>query len=378
MQHPDLTEEIATDRSPGRLFDAIYGCLLGGAVGDAMGGATEMMSYQMIERVFGWIDALQPRGATVETARFEPGAPAGRVTDDTRLRNLLCSTIIRVGGRVTADDWAETWLADMEGWFFTPVVNAYHKVFARDARPREAGRGNMGSNSTAMSIAPVGLINACDPRQAALDAYDVAGLVHDGYARDAACAVAAAVAEAVRPAASVDSIVQAGCRYLAAGNDIAGRIERAVALARATARYEPFRAAFYESMLLPWPQSGLSGSRPRDGFYDTAEPRETVPAAFALFALAGGAVRESLLYGANFGRDADTLASIAGSIAGAFQGARAIPHDWIAQVEAANPISQRTLAEGLCRAVLREVDRDRRRLGEVAALAQGPVQEGDR
>jgi hypothetical protein len=121
-------------------------------------------------------------------------------------------------------------------------------------------------------------------------------------------------------------------------------------------------------MLLPWPQNGLSGSRPREGFYDTAEPRETVPAAVALFVLADGEFRETVLCGANVGRDADTLASIAGSIAGTFRGARSVPPDWIEQVEASNPVKQRTLAEGLYRAILREVETARRRLEEIEVL----------
>ena len=29
-----------------RLFNAVYGSLVGGAIGDAMGGATEMMTYE--------------------------------------------------------------------------------------------------------------------------------------------------------------------------------------------------------------------------------------------------------------------------------------------------------------------------------------------
>jgi len=341
---------------------------LGGAIGDAMGGATEMMSYQRIGEVFGTVQTLLERGTTAETARFEPGAPAGQVTDDTRLRNLLCSAIVRARGRVTADEWARTWLEEMEGWFFTPVVNAYHKVFMNEARPREAGRGNMGSNSTAMSIAPIGLVNACDPRQASLDAYSVAGLVHEGYARDAACAVAAAVAEAVRVDATAGSITRAACAYLAAGNDISERIESAVRLARAAGSYEAFRKAFYDTMLLPWPQKGLLGSKPPEGFYDTAEPRETVPAVFGLLALAEGRFRESVVYAANFGRDADTLASIAGSIAGAYGGARAIPAEWIERVEAGNPVRQRTLAEGILQAVVHELDTSRTRLREVEGL----------
>jgi ADP-ribosylglycohydrolase len=89
-----------------RLYEAIYGCLLGGAIGDAMGGATEMMSYRHIDEVFGTVETLLARGPDATTARFEPGAPAGQVTDDTRLRNLLCSAIIRARGRITADEWA--------------------------------------------------------------------------------------------------------------------------------------------------------------------------------------------------------------------------------------------------------------------------------
>lgn len=350
------------------LFDRIYGCLLGGAIGDAMGGVTEMMHYRHIEMVFGTVRDLLPRGAATTTARFEPGAPAGQVTDDTRLRNLLCSAIIAARGRVTADDWAKTWLTEMEGWFFTPVVNAFHKVFMKEASPREAGRGSMGSNSTAMSIAPVGLVNACDPRQAALDAYNVAGLVHEGYARDAACAVAAAVAEATRIEATVESVIQSACRFLAAGNDIGWRIEEAVALARSTGSYEGFREAYYEAKLLPWPQNGLQGSKPPEGFSDTAEPRETVPAVFALFAIGEGRFEPCLVYAANFGRDADTLASILGSVSGAFCGARAIPRAWLEQVEANNPVSQRALAEGLLAAVRHEFEASQARQRELGAL----------
>jgi ADP-ribosylglycohydrolase len=351
-----------------RLYEAIYGCLLGGAIGDAMGGATEMMSYRHIEEVFGTVETLLARGPDPRTARFEPGAPAGQVTDDTRLRNLLCSAIIRARGRITADEWAETWLDEMEGWFFTPVVNAYHKVFMQETRPREAGRGCMGSNSTAMSIAPVGLVNACDPRQAALDAYSVAGLIHEGYARDAACAVAAAVAEAVRAEATIDSIIRSACAFLPTGNEIGTRIDAGVRLARSAGGYDAFRKMFYDTMLLPWPQKGLLGSKPPEGFYDTAEPRETVPAVFGLLVLAEGRFREGVVYATNFGRDADTIASIIGSIAGAFEGARAIPADWIDQIHASNLVSQRTLAEGILDAVSNERDTSRARLRELEAL----------
>ena len=68
-----------------------------------------------------------------------------------------------------------------------------------------------------MCISPVGIINAGNPRQAALETYELAGLVHHNFARDGACSMAAAVAEAFRPQASVESVLQAAVAVPAAG-----------------------------------------------------------------------------------------------------------------------------------------------------------------
>ena len=339
-----------------RLYDKVLGCLAGGALGDAMGGATEMMSFQKIEALFGWVDRPLPSGDTAETARFDPGRPAGVVTDDTQLRNLLCEAIIRKGGRVIADDWAVVWLEQMRGWFYTPVVNAYHKIFAGDVRPREAGHGCMASNSSAMSIAPVGIINACNPAQAAQDAYDVAGLIHENYARDGACAIAAAIAAAFTPEATVEDVLQAATEYLYPTGQIKQRIEQALELARQTNEYRAFRQAFYEQMLLPFPQNALvSGTTPPEGFYDTAEPRETVPTALALFLLAQGDWRSAVEFAANFGRDSDTIGAMVGAIAGAYEGTRNIPADWITLINERNPFNQQDLALKMTHALLKNM-----------------------
>jgi len=55
--------------------------------------------------------------------------------------------------------------------------------------PAYAGWGNMQSSSTAMAISPMGIINACNPRQAVLETLGVASFIHhggnSGYCRDA-------------------------------------------------------------------------------------------------------------------------------------------------------------------------------------------------
>ncbi len=318
------------------LFNKILGCLIGGALGDAIGGASEMMLYEKIEQQFGWIDRPLPTGTTPDTARFSRGLPAASFTDDTRLKHLLCEAIIRKQGRVTADDLAEVWLEKMKGWYYTPVLNAFHKIFSGTVRPREAGQGCMASNSTAMSISPIGIINACDPAQAAQDAYDLASMIHEGDARDGAVAISAAVAEAFKPDASARSIIDTSTRYLYQKGRMKSLILKAVALAQEYGEYRGFRSAFYQQMLIPTPQ-GVGIEPPRTGFYDTANPLEAVPATLALFLLAEGKWRKTVEYCANFGRDADTLATMSGAIAGAFEGVGAIPQEWIELIPAANP-----------------------------------------
>ena len=63
--------------------------------------------------------------------------------------------------------------------------------------------------------------------------------------------------------------------------------------------------------------------------------------------LADGDPVETILGCANFGRDADTIATMAGAIAGALRGAQQLPVDWVAAVRAANPVDQNALAASL-------------------------------
>ena len=341
------------------LFNKTYGALAGGAIGDAMGQVTEMMLYPTIERIHGWIDDLRDTGAA---ARFSPNVPAGTYTDDTRLKHLFCEAIIRKGGRITADDLAETWLEQMRGWYYTPVLNAYFKLAVDHVRPRNAGRGNMSSNSTAMAIAPIGMLNACDPRQAAQDAYEVACLVHENYALDAAAAIAAAVAEAFSPQATVDSILQASTAYLDRGSEMPELISAAVDLARETGDYARFRAEFYRDRLWQRPQ-GLGSDNPApEGYYDIAEPRETIPTVLALVYLAEGRAREAIVYSANFGRDADTIGSMVGGIVGALQGVDGLPTAWVERVNAVNEVRQDDLARRLFACIGAEIERTQQRL----------------
>jgi ADP-ribosylglycohydrolase len=209
-----------------------------------------------------------------------------------------------------------------KGLFWVPVMNSFWRVSAEGISPREAGSGNMSSSSSAMCISPMGIINAGNPRQAALETYEVAGLIHHNFSRDGACSMAAAVAEAFSPGTSVDSILKAAVEYLPprSAKVMGGFIEATLSLARETGAYAAFRERYYAERIL----------------HDIAMPdaRETVPVALSLFYLADGDPRQTILYGANFGRDADTIASMAGALSGALHGASALPGEWVEKIRA--------------------------------------------
>lgn len=326
------------------LFKKILGCLAGGLIGDAMGAAVECKTYQEIEKEFGWVEDFNRSG-----------------TDDSAIKMILCDAIISNGGYITADEFADSFLGMGQKYkdlFYIPVKNSYYKVKSKISLPVYAGLGNMQSSSSAMAISPMGIINACNPRQAAIETYDVAGLIHAGdttFCRDGACAIAAAVAEAMKPEATVNSILEAGTDYLHRESSIVMRtcMKDTLKMAKTENDYKKFREKFYKSKL----QEVMCDSR------------ETVPCVFALFYLADGDPVRSITYAANFGRDTDTLATMTGAIAGAFKGIEGLTNEWVEKVEMNNP-GQKELAEKMTGVVYKRMEDAAAYLGMLSIIAQ--------
>jgi ADP-ribosylglycohydrolase len=307
------------------LYHKTLGCLLGGLIGDAIGTPTEGMDYRQIGSRFGWVDDF-----------------GGDGTDDTVMKVLLAEALIRTGGYATLDDWAQVWLdhwgsifGPKLGKFFVSVVHTAQKLRLY-AVPRMAALGNMPSSSSAMCISPVGIVNACNPRQAAQQAYNLGSLIHThdvGFCQDGAASMAAAVAEAMKPQASVESVLHAalGAIVPLSGREMIQRIERAIELAHNERDYEAFRAAVY--------------ARGEEFFCRiTCDSRETVPLTLALFDLADGSLERCVTFAANLGRDADTIASMCGSIAGALGGVKGIRADWVTKARRVANVDQEELA----------------------------------
>ena len=117
-------------------------------------------------------------------------------------------------------------------------------------------------------------------------------------------------------------------------------IEAAIAVARGSRSYEDFRGRFYEELLRPWPHRKPELSIAPD-------PRETLPTALGVLLVASGDPAETILGCANFGRDADTAATIGGAIAGALTGGEALPPHWVDFVSERTPVDQEDMAQRL-------------------------------
>ena len=322
------------------LYKKALGCLLGGLIGDAMGAPTEGKDYRDIENQFGWVDDFEGEG-----------------TDDTVMKNLLSEALKRTDGCATLDDWAMVWLDNWDAIFgpkvrrfFISVLHTANKL-RRHSIPRTAALGNMPSSSSAMCISPVGIVNACNPRQAALQAYNLASLIHVhevGFCQDGAAAMAAAIAEAFKPDATVESILDAATVAIVkpSGGEMLERIDEALDLAREKRDYKEFRKAAYADA---------------ERFFCrlACDSRETIPLTLALFYLAGGDVERCITYPANFGRDADTIATMCGAIAGALRGVDGIKRQWVEKVNQYASLSQEELAENLARVALKKYERER-------------------
>ncbi len=281
-----------------KLEQHAFACLAFGVIGDAMGSPTELLEPEEIERRFGWVESFEGEG-----------------TDDVFMRDLLAEAMLKTSGYATADDWAAEWkehraiiLGEKADRFFPSILHAVDKI-SRNYPPQLLAVGTMPSSTSAMAIAPVSIVNAGHPVAAAAQAAEIASLVHvteNAFCQDGASAIAAAVAAAFAPDATVESVLQAALQSVRSwsAEEMRRLIVSALELARSSRDFRAFRTEYHKSFR----QEVICDSR------------ETVPATLAIVLLAEGDAWQATVLGANFGRDCDTIGCMAGGICGALQG----------------------------------------------------------
>ncbi|MFD6937806.1 ADP-ribosylglycohydrolase family protein [Streptomyces goshikiensis] len=376
--------------TPLTLDDRAAGCLIGAAVGDALGGPVEGWTpEQIVERHGGRVHGVVgPWYEDWRTAR--PIAPYhkgdGHVTDDTLMTHALVRVYEAVRDHLDAYAVADhlvpdlmtnpRWIPELEAealplqriflaekWIVTRLHYAH-------ADPREAGAGNIVNCGAAMYMAPVGIVNAGNPEGAYAEALDIAGAHQSSYGREAAGVFAAAVAAACAPGATAGSVVETALALAKDGTREAIAAVREVALGQrdVESALAPLRAAVapYDSVGADYRKPSLGARRP-----SRLHSIEELPVALGMLLVADGAYEASVLGAVNYGRDCDSIATMAGAIAGALGGEGAVPAAWAKQVAEASRLDLHAPAAALT-AVAREVfarDRTRRRAHESAFTA---------
>ncbi|WOX08991.1 ADP-ribosylglycohydrolase family protein [Streptomyces sp. N50] len=379
------------------LAERITGALVGAAVGDALGGPVEGYSPdQILERHAGRVHGIVGpwNGEAWRTAR--PIAPYhkgdGHVTDDTLMTHALVRVYAQVRDHLDAYAVADHLVPDlMQNPRWIPELEAeaipLQRIFLAEkwlaARlhyghidPREAGVGNIVNCGAAMYMAPVGLVNAAHPAGAYAEALDIAGAHQSSYGREAAGVFAAAVAAACVPGATPDSVVTACLALAKDGTRTA--IEKVCEVA---ARYSDFESALVplREAIAPYDTVGPDYRAPS---LDARRPSRTkaieeLPVALGMLVVSGGDYRHAVLGSVNYGRDCDSIATMAGAVAGAL--GSTIPQDWSKTVAEASRLDLWEPATTLT-AVTRELfERDvlRRRAHEAAFTEIGGLKCSD-
>ncbi|MFF9766574.1 ADP-ribosylglycohydrolase family protein [Streptomyces sp. NPDC014636] len=373
------------------LADRLTGALVGAAVGDALGGPVEGYSPdQIAERHGGRVHGIVGpwHGDAWRTAR--PIAPYhkgdGHVTDDTLMTHALVRVYDRVRDHLDAYAVADHLVPDLmttPRWI--PELEAealpLHRLFLAEkwlvaqlayghADPREAGTGNIVNCGAAMYMAPVGLVNAANPAAAYAEALDVAGAHQSSYGREAAGVFAAAVAAATAPGATPDSVVSACLSLAKDGTRTA--IEKVCEVAARHGDFEsalgPLRAAVapYDTVGPDYRAPSLAARRP-----SRLHSIEELPIALGMVVVSGGDYRHAVLGSVNYGRDCDSIATMAGALAGAL--GSPVPEEWAKTVADASRLDLWAPARTLTEVTLEIFDRDvcRRRAHEQAFGALG-------
>ncbi|MER6709579.1 MULTISPECIES: ADP-ribosylglycohydrolase family protein [unclassified Streptomyces] len=373
------------------LDERITGALVGAAVGDALGGPVEGYSpEQILQRHGGRVHGIVGpwHGDDWRTAR--PLAPYhkgdGHVTDDTLMTHALVRVYARVRDHLDAYAIADHLVPDLmteRRWIPELETEALplQRIFLAEkwlvarlhyghADPREAGTGNIVNCGAAMYMAPVGLVNAADPRAAYAEALDIAGAHQSSYGREAAGVLAAAVAAACTPGATPDSVVSACLSLAKDGTRTA--IERVCEEASRHTDFEsalrPLREAVapYDTVGPDYRAPSLGARRP-----SRLHAIEELPVALGMLLVAQGDYRHAVLGAVNYGRDCDSIATMAGALAGAL--GSPVPEDWAKTVAEASRLDLWEPATTLT-AVTREIftrDVARRRAHEQAFASLG-------
>ncbi|HET7038131.1 MAG TPA: ADP-ribosylglycohydrolase family protein [Thermomicrobiaceae bacterium] len=314
MERREIT---ASERGGATRKDRFLGCLLGLAVGDALGMPVEGLTQDEIVARHGWLEDYQPRLGP----DGEIDVPAGEFTGDTETALCLLESLVSSNGYLDLE------LAGAR------LLRLYHDdarrflgrtTLAALAHAEETGEFQRGASGdwppgvgAASRIAPVALMQALGHFNPEVFTREVlrAGLITHSApeALNGALAVAYGIRLLVNGEIPPELLLEEVAAFIDE-DEVARALRRAARLARDGGE----RAR------------DLANLREIGGGPHVAE---AVAAAFYAFRAHPEDFRAAVLTALNGGGDADSIAAITGALAGAHLGATAIPAELVDGLE---------------------------------------------
>ena len=336
------------------------GCMLGGAVGDALGAPIEFMSITAIRSRYG------ARGISDFDAAY---GRVGAITDDTQMTLFTAEGILRAWLRSSARGicgWSgvianayRRWLLTQservldaaghrdiptDGWLFS--IEQLHSqrapgrtcISALQMTPRgEPANNNSKGCGGVMRVAPAGLFGRHFKRPGALaDTFrlgsDAAALTHGHSTGHLSAGVFAALVHGLLDGASIDAALDAAISILVTRP---GHEETLAALNAARALARVSETAGIEALGQGW-------------------IAEEALAMSVYASLVSPDFESGVLRAVNHSGDSDSTGAITGNLLGAIHGVEAIPHRWLDALELRDVIAD--MADDLAECILWDAD----------------------
>jgi ADP-ribosylglycohydrolase len=299
-------------------LDRFRGCLVGLAVGDAVGTATEWKPYKSFKPITDMVGG--------GPFNLEPGY----WSDDTSMSLCLASSLVEFKEFDPRDQmerycrwWKEGYLSSTGSCFDIGMTIAGALTrFEQSGNPFEGPTApDTAGNGSLMRLAPVPMYFVASPAKAIDFSAESSRTTHG-------------------TATAVDA-----CRYFA--GILVGALSGASKADILAESYRPDRK-WRAGELHPQIQEIAAGSfklRQPPEIRGGGFVVETIEAALWAFYNTKN-FRECILAAANLGHDADTTGAISGQVAGAFYGHSGIPKEWLTKLQQCEMIE--TLANKLC------------------------------
>ncbi|MCL6471984.1 MAG: ADP-ribosylglycohydrolase family protein [Firmicutes bacterium] len=289
-----------------RTVDRFIGCLLGLAIGDALGSRLEGYAPEAVKRSKASMDEFLD-----ELWQWS----RGRWTDDTKMAVALAESIVESGG-FNPEQAAKKYLEWYRSGDLRGIGNITRQSLAnleRGSTWQESGikADWAAGNGTAMRVAPIGLLDMNNIARLREDARNDAIITHNNHeAINGSIAVAYAIARIVK-----DDIDSTKLIY-----DVVDFIEPSDVLLRLEEAQKLFEQGSFADYALS--ELGTSG-------YVV----ETVASSFFCFISSPDNFEGAIYSAIRGGNDTDTIAAITGALSGAYLGFEGIPLKWREEVE---------------------------------------------